>query len=80
LRRSPVLQSRGALAELDARNWLEDVNADLRFLNPNPAAPQCAADSSPPGESAAPSPARVALSRQPTRNDVVVTGRLGSPP
>jgi hypothetical protein len=37
-------QARDALADLDARNWLEDANADLRRLNANPSAPECAED------------------------------------
>jgi hypothetical protein len=37
-------QSRAASADLDARNWLEGANADLRRLNANPAAPECSED------------------------------------
>jgi hypothetical protein len=37
-------QSRGGIADLDARNWLEGANAELRRLNANPPAPECAED------------------------------------
>jgi hypothetical protein len=50
LARDEGRQSRSALAILDAREWLEGSNAELRRLNANPAAPECAADPSfPPG-------------------------------
>jgi hypothetical protein len=67
-------QSRGAAAEADARQWLEDANADLRRLNPNPAAPECGVDPSyPPGPPAF-SFGRVATIATGRRNDVVVVG------
>jgi len=67
-------QSRGAPADTDAREWLEGTNADLRRLNANPAAPECAADPSYPAGPAIPSFNRVATLATRSRNDVVVTG------
>ncbi len=67
-------QSRSALADTDAREWLEGANADLRRLNPNPAAPECAADPSYPEGPPVPSFNRVAFDATRQRNDVVVVG------
>jgi hypothetical protein len=66
-------QSRSASADLDARNWLEGANAELRRLNGNPEAPECAEDRSifgGPGSTTAAN--RVAIGTTAYRNDVVV--------
>jgi hypothetical protein len=65
-------QSHGPLADLDARNWLEDANAELRRLNANPAVPGCAADASFARGAAMPESNKVVIGRTATRNDVVV--------
>jgi hypothetical protein len=65
-------QSRGPLADLDARNWLEGSNADLRRLNANPAAPECAEDRSYLGGPGSFAFNRVSVGTTPERNDVVV--------
>lgn len=50
LSRDEGRQSRSGFAGLDVRQWLEEPNAELRRLNPNPAAAECPADPSyPPG-------------------------------
>jgi hypothetical protein len=67
-----VTQSHGPLADLDARNWLEDANAELRGLNANPAAPGCAVDASFARGAALPGSNRIALGRTSARNDVVL--------
>jgi hypothetical protein len=67
-------QSRGASADIDARNWLEGANADLRRLNANPAAPECPADPSYPAGPANSSFNRLASLATRSRNDVVVAG------
>jgi hypothetical protein len=70
-----VSQSHGPLADLDARNWLEDANAELRKLNANPAAPGCAADASFARGAALPAANRLLIERTATRNDVVFAQR-----
>ncbi|HQW38620.1 MAG TPA: hypothetical protein PLO00_07875, partial [Usitatibacteraceae bacterium] len=68
-------QSRAALADTDARHWLEGPNAELRRLNANPPAPECPADLSyPPGPGTA-TANRLATLASRERNDAVVTGR-----
>jgi hypothetical protein len=67
-------QSRAASADADAREWLEGANADLRRLNPNPAAPECGTDPSYPPGPATPSFNRVQKLATRSRNDVVVLG------
>lgn len=67
-------QSRAAQADIDATQWLEGANADLRRLNANPAAPGCAADASYPAGAASPSFNRIAAFAAPGTNDVVVAG------
>jgi hypothetical protein len=67
-------QSRGSLADTDARQWLEGANADLRRVNANPAAPECADDFTYPRGAADPAFHRVAMGPAPGRNDVVVAG------
>lgn len=67
-------QSRAAPADLDAREWLEGVNAELRRLNPNPAAPGCPVDISLPAGSTMQAFNRVATLATRGRNDVVVAG------
>ncbi|MCM2327985.1 MAG: hypothetical protein NDI88_08860 [Lysobacter sp.] len=67
-------QSRGALADTDARQWLEGANADLRRLNANPAAPECAVDFSYPQGPGTASFNRVAALATRERNDTVVVG------
>ncbi len=67
-------QSRGAPADTDASEWLEGANADLRRLNANPAAPECAADLSYPPGPGSPSFNRVATLATRNRNDAVVVG------
>jgi hypothetical protein len=67
-------QSRNAEADADARNWLEGANADLRRLNANPAAPECAPDPTYPEGSSTPSFNRLATLPHRFRNDVVVGG------
>lgn len=69
-----VRQSRGSLADTDPRQWLEGANADLRRLNANPAAPECADDFTAPRGGADPASNRVAMGIAPGRNDVVVVG------
>ncbi len=80
LRRNAVFQVRGGRAEGDARNWLDGGNADLRFLNPNPAAPECSADATEPSRLAGDDALRVSIARTPERNDVVVLGRAEGAP
>lgn len=68
-------QSRAALADTDARHWLEGPNAELRRLNANPPAPECPADLSyPPGPGTATANHLATLASR-ERNDAVVTGR-----
>ena len=73
LRRGAIRQVRGSPADLDARNWLEGVNAGLRLLNPNPAAPQCPAEAVAGAGSRREDALRVSTTRTFDRNDVVVT-------
>ncbi|MDH5264011.1 MAG: hypothetical protein OEX21_04560 [Betaproteobacteria bacterium] len=70
----PGRQSRGALDDADARQWLEGANADLPRLNANPAAPGCTEDPSYAAGPASPSFNRLATLATRGRNDVVVTG------
>jgi type II secretory pathway pseudopilin PulG len=73
-------QSRGALASLDAREWLEGSNAELRRLNANPAAPECSPDPSfPPGPGSS-AFNRLASGQGRNANDAVVTPPPGARP
>jgi hypothetical protein len=73
LARDDGRQSRGALASLDAREWLEGPNADLRRLNANPAAPECPADPSYPRGPGSGAFNRLASGDGRRGNDLVVT-------
>jgi hypothetical protein len=65
-------QSRDGLADLDARNWLEGANADLRRLNANPSAPECAEDFTYPAGAGNLAFNRVSARRDRAVNDVVI--------
>jgi hypothetical protein len=67
-------QSRGAAADADAGEWLEEANAQLRHLNANPEAPDCAPEPGAAAEAAAPSFDRLAGPASRRRNDVIVLG------
>jgi hypothetical protein len=73
-------QSRGALASLDPREWLEGANADLHRLNANPAAPECTADPSVPAGSGSRAFNRLASGQGRNANDAVVTPPPGARP
>ncbi len=73
LSREEGRQSRGALASLDAREWLEGPNADLRRLNANPAAPECPRDASYPAGPGSRAFGRLASGDGRRGNDLVVT-------
>ena len=80
LARDEGRQSRSAFASLDARQWLEGPNADLRRLNANPSTAECAPD---PGDP--PGPGSRAFNRLASgtgrgANDVVVTPAAGARP
>jgi hypothetical protein len=80
LRHNAAVQARGGRAESDARNWLEGGNAELRLLNPNPAAPECSANATEPSRPVGGETLRVSIARTPGRNDVVVLGRTEGAP
>lgn len=72
LRWDSFQQVRDSTADLDARQWLEGSNAELRRLNANPAAPDCAADPSVGIRSPDPAANRLTADRHLSRNDIVV--------
>ena len=80
LSRDEGRQSRGALADLDVRHWLEGTNAELRRLNPNPAAAECAADPSYPQGPGSGAFNRLASGIGRDANDLVVTPPPGARP
>jgi hypothetical protein len=80
LSREEGRQSRGALASLDAREWLEGANAELRRRNANPAAAECREDPSYPRGPGSSTWNRLAPGSGRTANDVVVTPPAAAKP
>ena len=65
-------QLRGPGADEDARHWLEGSNTELRRLNDNPPAPDCAPDPSLALGPGNPGAIQLALDRRFAHNDIVV--------
>ena len=73
-------QSRGAFASLDARQWLEGPNAELRRLNANPSTTECPPDPSYPRGPGSGAFNRLASGTGRGANDIVVTPAPGARP
>jgi hypothetical protein len=67
-----LTQSRAATASTDARQWLEGSNAELRRMNPNPAAATCAPDPAQAPCAPLSSCNRVTVARGSSLNDVAL--------
>ena len=80
LARDEGRQSRGAFASLDALQWLEGANADLRRLNANPPATECPVDPSYPRGPGSVAFNRLASGTGRGANDIVVTPAAGARP